>query len=442
MRQSDGDGSGRPAALVAALVAVMVGGSCTPGDEGATESETGGGSSSTTAAVDECTLNEGGALVWTSIDASPSGGAAAAHGIALAADGHLFVTGWIGGPPSTHPGVFTNDDIFTRRMTRDGAGLWTLVHDGPPSGRDAGLGIAAWGADGALVVGQWQPDAGTHGEVWIRAIGGDAAVAWTSTAHGNNYADDAGQGVTVLADGTAVVIGRMYGGAKGSDDGTIWLRRLSPEGAEMETAVVTADGDPWHAGGTAVATTPGGGGIFAAGIRPKDGFSRVWASRRTDALAKVWEATLVDAPGAAFGVASTLDGDAIVVAALGEVGILGYGEGPTMGFIGRLRGDDGGVVWTQTRAEGAKQRVNAVAVDACGDLVVVGEVGGAAPRAWFAKLRPEDGAEVWSIVEAVEAGEVSSRAYAVVVDADRSVYAAGQVTSAGGERFWVQRRGS
>ena len=82
-----------------------------------------------------------------------------------------------------------------------------------------------------------------------------------------------------------------------------------------------------------------------------------------------------------------------------------------------------------------------MAVDPCGDLIVVGEVGDAAPQAWIAKLRAADGAEVWSVVEAVMEGETSSRANAVVVDADRSVYVAGQAVTAAGEHFWVQRRG-
>jgi hypothetical protein len=385
-------------------------------------------------------VEEVGAHVWTSTDASPSGGAAAAHGITLATDGHLFITGRIGGPPSTHPGVTTNHNIFTRKLTRGGAGLWTVLYDGPPSGLDAGLGIAARSDDGVVVVGQLQPDGDTAGEVWIRAINSDGAVAWTSTARGNNFADDAGTGVTVLADGTTVVIGRVYGAA-GSDDGAIWIRRLAADGGALADAVIEADGDPWHAGGTAVALTPDGMGIFAAGIRPAASASRIWVSRRTGTLVKVWEQTLLDSPGAAFGVASTIDGDAIVVGAIGEVGILGYGEGPTAAFVGRLRGDDGGTMWTMMRADAPKQRANAVAVDPCGDLIVVGEVGDAAPRAWIAKLRAADGAEVWSVVEAVMEGEMSSRANAVVVDADRSVYVAGQAVTAAGEHFWVQRRG-
>ncbi|MCA9660400.1 MAG: hypothetical protein KC486_18800, partial [Myxococcales bacterium] len=384
---------------------------------------------------------EPGAVAWNHLVDAPEGDAAGGRGITIGGDDHVYVAGWIEGPASTHPGAFTNLDVFVRKITRDGAQVWTLVHDEEISGFDRGLAIAPLGADAVVVAGQNQI-AGDNGDLWVRAIASDATVLWTTTESGTNFADDAAYGVTARDDGSLVVAGQVYGGAPMNDDAVIWLEHMTGAGAPLEMTWVEGDGDPWHASAQALALHPDGASIVAAGIRPAADAARIWVGRYDGDLAPVWTQTLTDDPGIAHGVAVTASGDPIVAAAIGSVGILGYPDGPTSAWIGRLGADDGAVAWSITRDETGYQRALAITIDSAGEVIVVGEAGDAleAGAAWIAKFDPADGSEIWSVTELVEDGVTSARALGVTTDSERNIYITGSLTMADGERLWVQRR--
>ena len=420
---------------------------CTPGgvetDSGTTSENSSDSDSETvneTANETGAAPREPGAAVWNHLVDPPEGEAAAARGITVGGDGHLYIAGWIEGPESTHPSaLLPNLDIFIRKLTRDGIEVWTLVHDTLISGYDRGFAIAPLDAESVVVVGQVQID---QGDVWVRAIGADASTLWTTTASGSNFADDAGLGVVTRADGSLVVAGRVYGAAPMSDDGVIWIRHLTSAGGELETAWVEAQGDPWHASAQAIGLHPDGSSVYAVGVRPFELAARIWVGRFGGALEPTWQATLSETAGIAHGVAVTYDGDPIVAGTTGSVATLGYVDGPSAAWIGRFHGGTGDVRWSLTRAETSHQQAHAITIDGAGEVIVVGEAGDApgAGAAWIAKLDPSDGSEIWSVTDLVDDGASAARALGVTTDGDSKIYIAGTVVMADGERLWVQRR--
>lgn len=416
---------------------------CAPGRGEVDISTTSEGTTETgsdTANETGATPREPGAAVWNHLVAPPHGEAAGARGLTVGGDGHLYIAGWIEGPESTHPSaILPNLDIFVRKLTPDGVEVWTLVHDTPNSGYDRGFAIAPLDAESVVIVGQVQVD---QGDVWVRAIGADANTLWTATASGSNFADDAGLGVVTRADGSMVVAGRVYGAAPMNDDGVIWIRHLTSAGGEIETAWVEGEGKPWHASAQAIALHPDGSSVYAVGIRPFELAARMWVGRFGGALEPTWQATLSETAGVLNGVAVTLGGDPIVAGTTGSIATLGYVDGPSAAWIGRLRGDTGDIRWSLTRAETSHQQAHAITIDGAGEVIVVGEAGDApgAGSAWIAKFDPSDGSEIWSVTDLVDDGVSAARALGATTDVDRNIYIAGTVVTADGERLWVQRR--
>lgn len=117
-------------------------------------------------------------------------------------------------------------DVWIRAYTPAGTRLWTRSYDGPASADDFGLGVAV-GADGSVyVVGSAATSTSPWNEdMFIRRYGPDGTVVWTRLLR--DAANDFDVAQAVAVSGSALYVGGIVDGSEGGPDfGDAWLRRL------------------------------------------------------------------------------------------------------------------------------------------------------------------------------------------------------------------------
>lgn len=281
-----------------------------------------------------------------------------------------------------------------------GTVLWQLEYDGAAGTSDQGKGIAADGAGNVIVVGQ----EGTNGEPqgWIRAFDPDGNVGWTQlhgSAAGDVSYDDvavdpdddiaaagfgeaSGQGYNALVrkydsnggdlwtdayDTNDAVDQAAHGVAAdqegyfaeiGSDDGTILVRRLHPDGGEMWRRNVSGTATAY---GTKVAID-GEGNVLAFGTISQPDGNRAWLRKYDPNGGTTWTRIAEDGITAARDVAVDSDGNVVFTA---------------NGLGVRKLDADGNELWTfEGDAEGLDLGLfYAVTTDSSGAVIVTG-VGG------------------------------------------------------------------
>ncbi|HWO26077.1 MAG TPA: hypothetical protein VNO30_45435 [Kofleriaceae bacterium] len=159
-----------------------------------------------------------------------------------------------------------------------------LTFDGDDHGYDSCRAVAAGVNDEIIVTGQTQRFA-QGANAWLRAWSATGAVLWTHELSTPSEGQDAGNDVTVLSDGTAVVAGQWYSGASRQNH---FLSRVSTAGA-ISTSYGELLNDDMYLG----VARDNSNAIIAGGWRPDTGTSSMawWRKLTLPNLTEVWSLT-------------------------------------------------------------------------------------------------------------------------------------------------------
>ena len=171
-------------------------------------------------------------------------------GVAAAADGSVYVTG------RTEVNVSQDSNLLLQKYSPTGALLWTRTYNGAANGSDRGSGVAV-AADGSVYVTGWTEVARYEYDLLLRKYSPTGALLWMRTYNG--AADSTGRGVAVAADGSIYVTGESQGIylmlQKYSPAGTLlWMTAYSgrDHGDLGFGVAVAADGSVYVTGRTMV----------------------------------------------------------------------------------------------------------------------------------------------------------------------------------------------
>jgi len=215
-----------------------------------------------------------GSWVW----AARAGGSAldAAWGVSAFGDGSAIVVGGFNGSASFGGSTLTSagsDDVFVARVGADGSWVWAARAGGTAVDQARGVSVVSDG--GAIVTGRFTGTASFGGstltsagsdDVFVARVGADGSWVWATSAGGSSF--DQAWDVSALSDGSAIVVGYIFGTA--SFGGT---SLTSAGGGDAFVARVSANGTwEWavRGGGPAVdqalgVSASGDGGAFVAG---------------------------------------------------------------------------------------------------------------------------------------------------------------------------------
>ncbi|HWO26085.1 MAG TPA: hypothetical protein VNO30_45475 [Kofleriaceae bacterium] len=299
-----------------------------------------------------------------------------------------------------------------------------LTFDGDDHGYDTCRAVTAGVNDEIIVTGQTQRFA-QGANAWIRAWSATGTLLWNHELSTPSQGWDAGNDVTVLSDGTAVVAGQWYSGASRQNH---FLSRVSTAGA-----ITTSFGELFNDDMYLGVARDNSNAIIAGGWKPDTGGSSTAWWRKLAAppsLAEVWSLTrnsLTAGPDAVNKVA-TDSANAVIVA--------GYATTATgrSGWIGKYT-SSGGPQWISTIAATGTGTDGAYDVGVGPGNVVVA-VGRSGTSSWI-RSYSSTGVLAWTITEpgviwrsvAVDgfgniatAGNVGSDLYVRVHDSGGNVY--------------------
>jgi hypothetical protein len=342
--------------------------------------------------------------------AASAGGTGGDRGVEVSvlADGSAIVTGWFAGTATFGDTTLTSAgfaDVFVAKISAGGGWLWATAAGG--TGNDRGHGVSVL-ADGSAIVTGWFAGTATFGDTTLTSPGGnDVFVAkisaggdwlWATSAGGTG--NDEGRRVSVLADGSAIVTGSFTGTATfgattpltSAGFADVFVAKISAGGAwlwataaggtgsdEGRGVSVLADGSAivtgWFVGtatfgATTPLTSPGGNDVFVAKI----GAGGTW----------VW-ATSAGGTGndEAYEVSVLADGSAIVTgwfagtATFGATTLNSAGSNDDDVFVAKMSAD-GAWVWATSAGGTGNDRSYGVSVLADGSAIVTGSFTGTA----------------------------------------------------------------
>ena len=276
------------------------------------------------------------------------------HGIAVGADGALYVTGYI---DSDSAGGY---EVLVAKYSATGALDWKKTLAG--NGSDVGHGIAV-GADGGVYVSGYTRSAGAVvDEVLVAKYNADGALDWKKTLGENG--DDYGQSIAIGADGAVYVTGytASAGGAGGNDllvakysatGALAWTKTLGGAGADIGYGIaVGADGAIYVTGYTA-----------SAGVGNADFLVAKYSATGTLAWTKTLGETGSDV-GQSIAVGA--DGAVYVSGRTNSAGAVGND------FLVARYNADGSLAWTKTLGGTSADYGRGIAVGADGAIYVTG----------------------------------------------------------------------
>jgi len=332
------------------------------------------------------------------------------HGIAVGADGALYVTGYI---DSDSAGGY---EVLVAKYSATGALDWKKTLGG--TSYDYGQGITV-GADGAVyVTGQTYSSSAGGDDVLVAKYSATGALDWKKTLAGNG--SDVGHGIAVGADGGVYVSGytRSAGAvvdevlvAKYNADGALdWKKTLGENGDDYgQSIAIGADGAVYVTGYTASAGGAGGNDLLVAKYSA------------TGALA--WTKTL--------GGAGADIGYGIAVGADGAIYVTGYTASAGVGnadFLVAKYSATGTLAWTKTLGETGSDVGQSIAVGADGAVYVSGRTNsaGAVGNDFLVARYNADGSLAWT---KTLGGTSADYGRGIAVGADGAIYVTGYTNS-------------
>jgi cysteine-rich repeat protein len=350
---------------------------------------------------------ESGTLLWSQRFVGV--GDDTATGIATSAEGGIFVAGFAS--------VTQPDSAWTRGLDGVGEEVWLEYHatagDGVPGG-------VAVDGDGLVHV------AGSDGQTlgWRVSYDPDGEIVF------EDGLDDPVRDIAVSADGNVVTVGNVdYAGIVitrfGQDGSTLWTRFIENSGFDLGRGVgLDAEEN-----------------VLAVGVRDQlaytaNGWLRKYTPNGSTEWTYVYNSSQYEV---------SPDGDNFQAVAAGPAGevvaVGGSGDEPVMvGWIGSFSAD-GDVVWTDTYENpNGPTRAEDVAIDADGNVVVVGTVPSEDDGLTLAWVRKYTAAGVILWTREFNGDDVvaaSTRVESIAIDAEQNILLAGALSTGADDDAWV-----
>lgn len=226
----------------------------------------------------DCTVSETveHTIVWDGGE-----GADCAEGVAVDSAGNIVAVGFV------ETGV-TGIDIWMRKHDPELAETWLQLVDGPASGEDRARAVAIAPDDSIVVAGFVEGDGLDGRNIWVRKLDPAGETVWTHVVTGEfELGDDQAYGVTVLSDGSVVVVGEITVKTQDADG---WISKLDADGNEQW--VTTHDGGAEALDSVRGVAAGPGDEIFVTGWESApDGGRRIWTARLGGDGSEVWSQT-------------------------------------------------------------------------------------------------------------------------------------------------------
>ena len=358
---------------------------------------------------------------WVYAEVSPVHGFITAQGIGLAPDGSIYVVG-SAAQTGIDPFAEHHQGVLVRKLSPLGEPGWVRAVERSIAVDAEDVEIAG---DGEPVIVGSNAKGGGSQSPWIRRYSAAGDERWTAIVNVNQ---GTGQAIARLEDGSFVLSGH------GTDGEAPWVQRVDASGELLERVVVALAAGERN--GEGLALLAAADRVFLAGSHRGEPRRALVAAFSSD-LEPLWSTRDLE------GVAVTLayvDGD-LIVAGSAVDGFSNRRISP--GWIRRISGVDGALIWHHELDAGVGQQINDLAVDHQGAIVAVGEVSSPRLTAWMTKL-DGDGEVIWEVVDPLDDVQPvpgDGRALAVAVDEDDRIFVAGRaLDDLGYARLWVQER--
>jgi hypothetical protein len=345
---------------------------------------------------------------WAKGFRSGSSGSNQASGVAVDSAGDVYITGSFTGGVDFGDGPLTSAgslDVFVVKLDANGAYRWAKRFG--DQGNQWSTAIAVDNAGHVLITGAL---AGTvdfgggpltsvgQSDVFVVKLDADGNHLWSRRF--GDASDQIGLGVATDPGGNVILMGSImgtadFGGGPLTSTGTnavfvakldpngnhVWSQRFGDAGAYDGEAVATdADGNVILAGAFTGAVDFGGGLLASAGDRdifvtkldPSGAY--LWAKRYGDAADQRARFVATDAAGNVV-ITGMVTGQADFSGGLIPSGLLTSAGGQDI-FVAKLD-PSGAYLWAKRYGDAAEQQGAAVAVDASGTVLVVGQIDGA-----------------------------------------------------------------
>jgi cysteine-rich repeat protein len=370
-----------------------------------------------------------GSIVWqrTVDGAAPpenEAGAEVYRAVALAAGGDVVAAGRVVGLTTG------NDALVARHAALDGTPLWQVTLDGGAGAGDDAQGVAVDASGDVFVAGAMTALGSLTAQPALVKLGGeDGSERWRTLLSG-----EMGTGRAVVVDGTGDV---LVGGDVGPD--LFVAKHAGGDGTEMWR--VDVPGELGEAVARGLALLPGGGAVvvgrLVSAATARDFVVVAVGADGAERWRYVLDGAAVDPDDAdeAFGVAVDGAGDVVVAGMISNVATRDDG------IVVKLDGATGTEKWRLV-IDGENSRnddLNAVAVDAAGDVVAVGGLrnGGSGRDLAVLSIDGATGAERWrrSVDGGANGNDVG---FAAAVDGAGNALAAGRTRDGeAGDGFMV-----
>ncbi len=351
-----------------------------------------------------------GSELWSRGYAGEDAGNARARGVAVDGWGNVIIVG-------QEFVVGQNANVWVRKYTPDGDVLWTWTYNGPNIGDDIAHAVAV-DSDGDIVIVGETYVLGEGADMLFVRLGPDAEPVWQQTHSSASGLGDRAFGVAINGDGQIAVTGEEY---RLIGLHNVWTRLMDGDGAEIWTDVY--DANAGNDVGRAVAFAADGGVLVAGHIYVPIGLADLWLRKYNIAGEIQWTRTSDHMNGNDrwHGIAVNTAGE---IALVGEV----YEVSGLAAIITAKYNPSGYQIWAsyQDSAGGDNDIGRGAAVDHNSNLIAVGQeyTANDFARTWVRKFTTK-GNELWTRTHDGDGGG-NDIAWAVAVDAEGHIYAAGE----------------
>src|SRR5688572_5827162 len=206
-----------------------------------------------------------------------------AESVAIDSEGNVVAVGYV----EIDAGQF---DIWIRKHDATLTESWLVLENGPAGGEDRGRAVDI-APDDTIVVAGFVEGEGIEGRnVWVQKYDAAGEAVWAA-AHTYTdeleLGDDSAYGVTVLSDGSIVVVGETLVADQNAD---AWIRKLDADGNEVWTVTHAGEADAIDSA-RGVAVGPGDEIHVTGWETAADGGRRIWTTRLSASGEEQWSAT-------------------------------------------------------------------------------------------------------------------------------------------------------